>query len=111
MFTLVTLFNRRLGYLSLCSFFFQAEDGIRDPLVTGVQTCALPISRGRVSELDGPQRSPRELQLRRRGEPRIRQSELVTELPARSFRANSPAGSGLSPAAPDRAEAPSRCAA
>src|SRR5207247_5836483 len=26
------------------SFFFQAEDGIRDPLVTGVQTCALPIS-------------------------------------------------------------------
>ena len=26
------------------SFFFQAEDGIRDRLVTGVQTCALPIS-------------------------------------------------------------------
>src|SRR5258708_11162435 len=26
-------------------FFFQAEDGIRDDLVTGVQTCALPISR------------------------------------------------------------------
>src|SRR5207247_3425602 len=25
--------------------FFQAEDGIRDPLMTGVQTCALPISR------------------------------------------------------------------
>ena len=24
-------------------FFFQAEDGIRDRLVTGVQTCALPI--------------------------------------------------------------------
>src|SRR5438552_11467255 len=24
-------------------FFFQAEDGIRDDLVTGVQTCALPI--------------------------------------------------------------------
>src|SRR5258708_19503742 len=33
-------------------FFFQAEDGIRDDLVTGVQTCALPIYRslvGRVS--------------------------------------------------------------
>src|SRR5205823_10394969 len=31
--------------LSLLSvFFFQAEDGIRDKLVTGVQTCALPIS-------------------------------------------------------------------
>src|SRR5438876_11527402 len=26
------------------SFFFQAEDGIRDGRVTGVQTCALPIS-------------------------------------------------------------------
>src|SRR2546429_6374777 len=27
-----------------CFFFFQAEDGIRDVAVTGVQTCALPIS-------------------------------------------------------------------
>src|SRR5437762_7321920 len=27
----------------LCRFFFQAEDGIRDTSVTGVQTCALPI--------------------------------------------------------------------
>src|SRR5713226_8441562 len=27
-----------------CCFFFQAEDGIRDGRVTGVQTCALPIS-------------------------------------------------------------------
>src|SRR6266513_3705647 len=27
-------------------FFFQAEDGIRDRNVTGVQTCALPICRG-----------------------------------------------------------------
>src|SRR5260221_8331584 len=26
-------------------FFFQAEDGIRDHCVTGVQTCALPISQ------------------------------------------------------------------
>src|SRR5207247_5570945 len=35
-------------------FFFQAEDGIRDPLVTGVQTCALPIlnARRRVSPSD-----------------------------------------------------------
>src|SRR2546425_9377360 len=30
-------------------FFFQAEDGIRDKLVTGVQTCALPISAVRAS--------------------------------------------------------------
>src|SRR2546422_5924142 len=28
-------------------FFFQAEDGIRDVAVTGVQTCALPISGSR----------------------------------------------------------------
>src|SRR5437016_14228922 len=28
---------------SFCFFFFQAEDGIRDWSVTGVQTCALPI--------------------------------------------------------------------
>src|SRR5690606_40729279 len=30
--------------LLVSSFFFQAEDGIRDFHVTGVQTCALPIS-------------------------------------------------------------------
>src|SRR2546428_10830542 len=29
---------------SVVFFFFQAEDGIRDLIVTGVQTCALPIS-------------------------------------------------------------------
>src|SRR5207244_9225064 len=32
-------------------FFFQAEDGIRDDLVTGVQTCALPISVAVVQNL------------------------------------------------------------
>src|SRR3989449_8287009 len=31
-------------------FFFQAEDGIRDVAVTGVQTCALPISHPAVVE-------------------------------------------------------------
>src|SRR6266498_1525337 len=30
----------------MASFFFQAEDGIRDADVTGVQTCALPICSG-----------------------------------------------------------------
>src|SRR5439155_8421833 len=33
-------------YLFFFFFFFQAEDGIRDGHVTGVQTCALPISLG-----------------------------------------------------------------
>src|SRR5699024_12142622 len=32
------------------AFFFQAEDGIRDRNVTGVQTCALPISPGQLLE-------------------------------------------------------------
>src|SRR5256885_6907054 len=32
-------------WIHLLFFFFQAEDGIRDYKVTGVQTCALPISR------------------------------------------------------------------
>ena len=31
-------------FFVFCFFFFQAEDGIRDWSVTGVQTCALPIS-------------------------------------------------------------------
>src|SRR2546430_11323547 len=40
-------------------FFFQAEDGIRDLTVTGVQTCALPISadpvgRGTAARLPAP---------------------------------------------------------
>src|SRR2546429_5837331 len=36
-----------------CSFFFfQAEDGIRDVAVTGVQTCALPISVASASTTD-----------------------------------------------------------
>src|SRR5256886_2005362 len=38
-------------------FFFQAEDGIRDLTVTGVQTCALPISR----DLRSPRRADRVL--------------------------------------------------
>src|SRR2546426_5062666 len=33
-----------LCYVCVFFFFFQAEDGIRDYKVTGVQTCALPIS-------------------------------------------------------------------
>src|SRR5690348_18472363 len=35
-------------------FFFQAEDGIRDGRVTGVQTCALPISSGGSGARDAP---------------------------------------------------------
>src|SRR5258708_9072913 len=39
-----TLISVSVLCLASFVFFFQAEDGIRDDLVTGVQTCALPIS-------------------------------------------------------------------
>src|SRR5438552_4954219 len=42
-----------MSNVSQC-FFFQAEDGIRDDLVTGVQTCALPISMAALLLQDGP---------------------------------------------------------
>src|SRR5262249_57895993 len=41
-------YSSRSSVSFLCFFFFQAEDGIRDWSVTGVQTCALPISGGRL---------------------------------------------------------------
>src|ERR1017187_1919571 len=40
-----------------CLFFFQAEDGIRDTSVTGVQTCALPV-RPPIAEGDSPVPAP-----------------------------------------------------
>src|SRR5260221_321885 len=40
----VAVFVEFAMYVCLVFFFFQAEDGIRDHCVTGVQTCALPIS-------------------------------------------------------------------
>src|SRR3989441_12254524 len=39
----VAFCSKLIFYLFVFFFFFQAEDGIRDKLVTGVQTCALPI--------------------------------------------------------------------
>src|SRR2546430_8869409 len=59
-------------------FFFQAEDGIRDLTVTGVQTCALPISALKVRELE----VPHQLQVRLRLKPallleRLRRIEVV----------------------------------
>src|SRR5438034_6433620 len=39
--------GRYISPFSYFVFFFQAEDGIRDHCVTGVQTCALPISSSR----------------------------------------------------------------
>src|SRR5690606_40110115 len=42
-----------LSLLLIFFFFFQAEDGIRDFHVTGVQTCALPISDDLFFTVDG----------------------------------------------------------
>src|SRR5258706_16117855 len=43
-FTSESVFGGHFPFHALFFFFFQAEDGIRDWSVTGVQTCALPIS-------------------------------------------------------------------
>jgi len=40
------------SHLCVVVFFFQGENGIRDKLVAGVQTCALPISANRPSPRD-----------------------------------------------------------
>src|SRR5207244_4638981 len=42
-FSIFILYILLYFFFILLFFFFQAEDGIRDDLVTGVQTCALPI--------------------------------------------------------------------
>src|SRR5260370_17552080 len=43
---MISAYSHMTKVKSLFIFFFQAEDGIRDSSVTGVQTCALPIYRG-----------------------------------------------------------------
>src|SRR6266436_7504035 len=40
---LLSFYYRQQEFIWVFFFFFQAEDGIRDVAVTGVQTCALPI--------------------------------------------------------------------
>src|SRR3712207_2577641 len=57
-------------------FFFQAEDGIRDIGVTGVQTCALPISTGETGRVGSPKR--REI-----GHGALAERALVPVLPTR----------------------------
>src|SRR5699024_11634942 len=47
----VVLSGNSADNVFLFVFFFQAEDGIRDRNVTGVQTCALPISAPLITPL------------------------------------------------------------
>src|SRR5450830_1230051 len=49
-YVVLVLYCREMSVI-LLFFFFQAEDGIRDRNVTGVQTCALPICRVSSHEL------------------------------------------------------------
>src|SRR2546430_8087461 len=49
----VDAFRHTHGDLGVIFFFFQAEDGIRDLTVTGVQTCALPIWAARPEDSVG----------------------------------------------------------
>src|SRR5215813_14349584 len=65
------LFSLSVNRFSICVFFFfQAEDGIRDADVTGVQTCALPIFRTRSRY--GPSADPAEFGSWRRSASRVR---------------------------------------
>src|SRR2546430_2272983 len=106
---------------SIFFFFFQAEDGIRDLTVTGVQTCALPISRAgahaaalaprlrRAHALlqDGrrlrrvPQRPPVALPDGRRPGERA-----LDPTPRRAVRADGPGRAAPRPGAGRRADAP-----
>src|SRR3712207_8224133 len=68
----------REGALSQELFFFQAEDGIRYIGVTGVQTCALPISTGDAVHRDrGPLAPPGPLRRDRMAGADARRRELV----------------------------------
>src|SRR5256885_17271313 len=83
-------------------FFFQAEDGIRDYKVTGVQTCALPIGAG-VAHLEAQIRGLRHRQTMVEGNhnhARLGQDvlQLVDQIGfLRSIHANSKLSSGIAP--------------
>src|SRR5947209_13617830 len=70
-------------------FFFQAEDGIRDIGVTGVQTCALPIYQRAPFKLNGheqPRIGARTTQRRRNRPLRVvRSEEHTSELQSRQY--------------------------
>src|SRR5688572_33281213 len=59
----------------LSVFFFQAEDGIRALTVTGVQTCALPISARQSDGVAGTAAGARRIRQRYRARRRVARSE------------------------------------
>src|SRR3989449_4561976 len=68
-FTQLCMLDLCFFFLLFIFFFFQAEDGIRDVAVTGVQTCALPIS---TCPRRAPGRAGRAARGSRGGQPRRR---------------------------------------
>src|SRR2546430_12121983 len=80
--------------VSLVFFFFQAEDGIRDLTVTGVQTCALPIYRAARRGAGPPDARISPLARRRR--------PAAHRVGARAGGGRSPARRGAAPPAGDR---------
>src|SRR5690625_25731 len=87
-----------LSASDIAFFFFQAEDGIRDGHVTGVQTCALPIFTARTGATTmphGPGTTPVDHAFRKddRHDPEARTRTRPWRLdPGRWFRARSRAG-------------------
>src|SRR5256886_13515527 len=80
----IDMLRRRAGNVELVIFFFQAEDGIRDLTVTGVQTCALPIFPR--TGITGPS-ATREAARRRRSEAKIEDACDSTWFETRRFAA------------------------
>src|SRR6266545_6775628 len=70
-------------------FFFQAEDGIRDKLVTGVQTCALPISD---EEATAPAATTPLMKLRREADCRTSSDIILSSIAGSPRRAGGPTG-------------------
>src|SRR2546429_4783732 len=64
----------------MCFFFFQAEDGIRDVAVTGVQTCALPIYRILLDVLEKLEAKGNSLVVVEHDEDTIRRAHHVVDL-------------------------------
>src|SRR5690554_7583244 len=67
-------------------FFFQAEDGIRDADVTGVQTCALPISPQCYDHMDIRARPASEFDLQWLKDRRVPIPQFLTEKQAKKLK-------------------------
>src|SRR5919199_1859120 len=93
MFTLNIAFFPHFFQVLCFFFFFQAEDGIRDHCVTGVQTCALPIS-GSIAAAQGQAhewaRARTELLVRKRGKRYLKRQPCTVRIAACPVRVQYP---------------------